>query len=391
LLLYRKQQQQQQKKGGRKRIGAGLRFQIVISLGIIVVVIVTLQISFYSLQDATTTTTTTNTNNQNVVRRTNDQVEPTIIDENHHHHHHQQQQQQPIQEDYAIPKILIFTHYKNLLTFPVDKMTDEEKSLSENVQHSVDVHREDNLTNVLFWTDGECIESLRRVYPSLVEHFVQETQGMYKADICRGVALYENGGFYLDVDVGVRHSLWTDLRRTTKFVTSRVHTQSKYPGHYFQAILGVSPRNNVIFKYLQLFERHYKGVVVVKNGPLGVILLKRAWDSISTEDKALNAETELYQEILYNSKLLPNLHPAPIWGGTKRACHFFVAAQANHKQNVEFELPINNSGGKNKKKKIGIHVPVVSRVPGSRMCPDIIVDDKTGDVTMPTPTKWWDR
>jgi mannosyltransferase OCH1-like enzyme len=308
-----------------------------------------------------------------------------------YHGGNQSKEQQ--KQQHAIPKVLIFTHYKKLLdTSQHDSMNDEERALAENVQHSIDVHAsQDRDLEVLFWTDEECVESIRRVYPSLVPYFLSETEGMFKGDICRGVALYEHGGFYLDVDVGVRHSLWDDLKSTTTFVTSLVHRQSRYPGHFFQAVLGVSSRHPVIYRYLRLFEKHYTGVKVVEKGPLGVILLKRAWDEMSKKDSAIVKQTELYQEILYNPDIFPTLRPAPVWGGKKRACHFLVAAKANHKQHVEFQLPTGGrgDGGGESSNGLGIHVPVLSRVPGSRMCPDIIMDDN-GDTTQPT-TKWWDR
>ncbi|KAG7356837.1 glycosyltransferase sugar-binding protein containing DXD motif [Nitzschia inconspicua] len=286
----------------------------------------------------------------------------------------------PTDSQYAIPRTLIFTHHKNLFGQQRNIATDldeEETALAENVHHSIDVH-DASITEILFWTDQECIESLRRVYPSLIPFFQNETEGMYKADICRGTALYENGGFYLDVDVGVRHSLWNDLRPSTEFVTARVHQKSHYPGHFFQAILGAKPKSPVLLRYLRLFEKHYKGVERVEKGPLGVILLKRAWDEISRSDKSLRSKTELYQEILFDRKLFPNLHPAPTWG-TRRACHFVVVAQVNNKQNVEVKFQSTRDG-----EPTMFQVPVLSRIPGSRMCPDE-VHGKKQTIT------WWNR
>jgi Glycosyltransferase sugar-binding region containing DXD motif len=291
---------------------------------------------------------------------------------------------------HAIPRNLIFTHYKNLLGQynqrqrnnhnSLVEMDDEEIALAENVQHSIQVHNNasSSFTSVLFWTDHECIESLGRVYPSLVPFFQNETEGMYKADICRGAALYEHGGFYLDVDVGVRHSLWQDLRTSTEFVTARVHRQSNYPGHFFQAILGAKAKSPVLFRYLRLFEKHYTGLERVKKGPLGVILLKRAWEYVSQSDSSLQSKTELYQEILYNPRLFPDLHPAPTWG-TRRACHFVVVATVNREENVEMIVPSNQDG-----KPMKLQVPALSRIPGSRMCPDEVDGKKQ-------ITKWWTR
>jgi hypothetical protein len=259
---------------------------------------------------------------------------------------------------HAIPRILIFTHYRDLLLQAEQQnaLTDEEEIvLAANIRRVIDLHPKGD-TVVRFLTDEQCIESLQRNFPSLVAHFIHETQGMFKADICRGSALYETGGIYLDVDIGVRKDLWLDLRNETEFVTSRVHMQSHYPKHFFQAILGAAPQSPIIYKYLELFEDHYTGKERVEKGPLGVILLRRAWDRVFDGTKG-EPVSELYQEVLYNKKLFPNLHPAPTWG-SRRACHFVVVAAANYPEHSEISL-----NGKD------YHIPLYSRIAGSRMCP----------------------
>ena len=201
---------------------------------------------------------------------------------------------------------------------------------------------------------------------------------MFKADICRGSALYETGGIYLDVDVGVRYDLWKDLRPTTAFVTAQVHGQSKYPGHFFQAIMGAAPNSPIIYKYLELFHHHYQGIETVDKGPLGVILLRRAWDRVYNR-QTHTPSTELYQEVLYDPKLFPHLHPAPTWG-TRRACHFVVVAKANHKAHAEFTLPTTTRRTKHEQQlqpqepqeqPQDLCIPLYSRIAGSRMCPII--------------------
>jgi Glycosyltransferase sugar-binding region containing DXD motif len=294
---------------------------------------------------------------------------------------------------HAIPKILVFTHYKDLLHLAGDRdegdsssssslssLNDEEQVLAANIKHSIELHPD--VTQVRFLTDKDCIQSLQNVYPTLIPFFVNETEGMYKGDICRGAALMETGGIYLDVDVGVRHDLWRDLKHTTEFVTVRVHRQSKYPGHFFQAMMGATPRNPVLLRYLQLFEKHYVATARgdknnkdrIKKGPLGVILLKRAWDDVNNKGKTndknegsgsnnnnLNVSpplTELYQEVLYHPDVFPSLHPAPTWG-SRRACHFVVVAKLNHRRYKE----MTTENG------IDIQIPLYSRIAGSRMCP----------------------
>jgi len=242
-------------------------------------------------------------------------------------------------------------------------------TLAANVRHSIDVHKnhrsaatlgeDEEELKVLFWTDDDCIQSLERTRPNLVSHFKMETEGMYKADICRGTALLEHGGFYLDVDVGVRHDLWHDMRPQTEFVTARVHQASNWVGKgFFQAALGASPQSPILKRYLELFEHHYDGTNRVSKGPLGVLLLKRAWDQVNEElenEKKNTIPTELYQELLFqeNGPLDSGdnkgvLSPAPTWG-KRRACHFIVAGIANDPSNIEMVLESSNNNSDNDK------------------------------------------
>ena len=296
-----------------------------------------------------------------------------------------------------IPRTLIFTHYKNLLelipsnpdfqNLTADEL--EEMTLAINVRHSIDIHKQNNKeVKVVFWTDKDCIASLERTRPKLVQYFKAETEGMYKADMCRGAALLEHGGFYLDADVGVRHDLWKDLKPRTQFVTARVHHRSNWVSRgFFQAILGAAPNCPVMERYLELFEKHYDGSHRIHKGPLGVLLLYQAWDDFYSNkiSSPHDIPTELYQEFLFDSKSPLNtgknkgiLSPAPTWG-KRRACHFVVAGFANEKENAEIRL-----GNKD------LQIPVFSRIPGSRMC--VAEENKSFNATrMIESMKWWER
>lgn len=257
---------------------------------------------------------------------------------------------------HAIPRILVFTYKRDLLNEPIENLADEEEIvLKRNVEHSIQMN---DPSRTIFLTDGDCIESLRRVLPELVPHFRKESKGMFKADICRGSALWEHGGIYLDVDVGVRTDLWLDLLPETEFFTAKVHGQSRYSNNFFQAVLGSTPRNPIMMKYLELFLDHYTGRDVVENGPLGVQLLRRAWDRVYDQTTNVPA-TELYQEYLYKPNIFGSVKPAPTWGGKKRACHFLVVARANDPKNAEQTI----------RGDVAIRFPFYSRIGGSRMCP----------------------
>lgn len=50
---------------------------------------------------------------------------------------------------------------------------------------------------VKFLVDDDCRRLLGEIYPDLLIHFENEAQGMYRADLCRVVALYDTGGYAL--------------------------------------------------------------------------------------------------------------------------------------------------------------------------------------------------
>lgn len=259
-----------------------------------------------------------------------------------------------------IPSVLIFTHSINLLNTSFDAATrqdDEEEdiALQRNVQNTIALHPN---STVRFLTDEDCVASIRRVMRdkkdnenannTLAWFFQQESHGMYKADICRGAALYETGGYYMDVDLQARMSIPPILHPNTTFTTILVHSASHHRGNFFQAFIGSTPRNPILYRYLELFEMHYHGMVDV-DGPLGVMLLRKAFDDVlgtrrHPKEEASRQQVELWQEVQYHPQLFPHV-PPPTWG-TRRACHFVVVANP--------EPPFV--------------VPFYSRVAGSRMC-----------------------
>lgn len=245
---------------------------------------------------------------------------------------------------HSIPNNIIFTHHIDLLG--TENVIGEDIALRKNVQNNIALHPESEL---YFFTDKDCLQYIARVMgpeTRLKEFFMAETKGMYKADICRGAALYELGGLYMDVDLQARMKLWDTILPNTTFVVPLVHQASKYPGNFFQAFIGSTPHNPILFRYLELFIEYYEGRIDLE-GPLGVLLLRRAHDEIiGTHDKPKSHSQSLqyFQEVKYNSGLFPDV-PPPTWG-SRRACRFVVVA--------------NN--------RMPFIVPFYSRVKGSRMC-----------------------
>ncbi|KAL7579347.1 hypothetical protein ACA910_014023 [Epithemia clementina (nom. ined.)] len=371
----------------------------------------------------------------------------TTISQYHHYHHH-----------HAIPNNLIFTHKDNLLQWTpnaaamdnnnrVYSAADllEMQALRDNVQHSIALHtppfygntrssstvnatlqQQQNPPNVYFWTNDDCRASLQRVMPDLVPYFDwEDNPGMIKGDICRGAALYEYGGLYFDVDLGVRRNIWTLLQPTTTFVTVRVHRKSRLvDAGFFQAFCGASPRHPILHLYLLEFLRYYKqleqqrlqpqqpslqggkkqperirSLPDYRREPLGVIFLKQAYDQFlasTTTDRKTNVQhtmIELWQEVdsaeLFEQpsdqrRLVLQQHDPefafPDWNFQKRACRMIVLARvatapataALQQLPHQTERADSNNPHPNQTAPAGgapiLAVPFYSRIANSRLC-----------------------
>lgn len=138
---------------------------------------------------------------------------------------------------HLIPPVLIFTYHTDLFSTPESDLTDDEDiALAENVHSIISLHPG---ASVRFLNDHDCLESIRAVLGSdtnLTTYFTNEEHGMYKADICRGAALYETGGMYFDIDIEARMSLWNVIAPRTEFVTTLVHKDSNHHGGFFSGI-----------------------------------------------------------------------------------------------------------------------------------------------------------
>jgi Glycosyltransferase sugar-binding region containing DXD motif len=308
---------------------------------------------------------------------------------------------------HKIPNILIFTHSHNLLNLSsllndqaaTDaaaslhrdaslNATTEVLALHDNVRHTISLHPG---SAVRFLTDHDCLHALRRVIPALTlrvpdemaiemhatnvsaegmfkQFFIDEPLGMYKGDLCRGAALYETGGLYFDVDLGVRMNIFGNVtvataaaaNHSSAFLRGRnLSAETSTDGNdsksskflvapdtdfitvyelfsdtdegsmnFFQAFIGAFPRHPILKRYLELFWEHYTHQLPegqVKEGDfLGVVLLRDAYDEViygrsrhqldtreetkpSAVPKAVQLKTELWQQI----KLSYQLHSSP--------------------------------------------------------------------------------
>mmetsp|Transcript_29255 Transcript_29255/g.45461 ORF Transcript_29255/g.45461 Transcript_29255/m.45461 type:complete len:425 (-) Transcript_29255:412-1686(-) len=243
---------------------------------------------------------------------------------------------------------VIFTYKKNLLVENDSLLSDEERALKANVLNTISLHPS---ASVNFLTDDDCLASIQRImklYPrklkNLDNFFGQEDTGMHKADICRGAALYELGGLYFDVDIVPRLTLWTVIDSDTEFVVPRVYEGSRQQGAFFQAFMGVRKGHPMLLKYLEGFVDYYTAEkysidgLHFKGAPVGVVLLRRAYDALSYNEQT---RCVFWKEVRYERFLFPDVEPPQ---GIMRVCRYVVA------------IPHTRV------------VPFYSRANGSRMC-----------------------
>ena len=253
------------------------------------------------------------------------------------------------QHPYKIPNIAYITYNLNLLERDADQLEGEDVVLAANVRNTMALVEH---TSFRFLTDEDCIDLLQNYSKErkdgrshkLEEYFRNESRGMIKADVCRGVALYNTGGLYFDVDLQVRINVWDIIDTDTDFVVPLVHKDHKVHDSFFQAFIGVSKESSrlIMSRYLDFFLEYYEGErEVTKTKSIGVVLLRQAYDHEVHVMKNTHHNSLFWREVLYSKDRFPDIEE-PV--GERRACRFVV-----------FD-------------KITNTIPFYSRVRGSRMC-----------------------
>ena len=253
--------------------------------------------------------------------------------------------------DPIIPRNLIFTAKHNILKAPPNLRGGRMAVFISNVENTIALHPN---STVHFLTDEDCMASIGRVMGTdsiLIKQFLSgEVEGKYRADMCRGAALYELGGYYFDIDLKVRLNAIELLQPNTTFATVRVPPESVHGRGFFQAFMASTPGNPILKRYLDLFEMHYNGTKVV-DGLLGVVLLRMAHDDVMgtlEEPKPYedhHQQVELWFETLYNRTLFPDVPRPPL--KRRPPCQHVVATSLDEPPRM---------------------VPFFSHIEGSTMC-----------------------
>ena len=146
---------------------------------------------------------------------------------------------------------------------------------------------------VLVLDDRRCVELIEQASGAeLALAFQREARGSFKADICRGAALWLHGGFYFDVDLEALLPLDAFVRPYTTFTT--VQNDVATGVGFFQAFVGVTARHVVMQTYLRFLVQYYRGVrnvTAAGAGLLGVPLLYEAYHECCQREGAADGAT----------------------------------------------------------------------------------------------------
>ena len=246
---------------------------------------------------------------------------------------------------FSIPRILHWTYGKDLLhrdeRVPLDAA---EEILADNVAHAALVHG-DWAKDFMFWTDASCLqEASKTKYFEVFRDYLPGLQGKYRADICRGIALWEYGGLYLDVDLLSRESVTQWLMPGATFVTAReplapagVVRNEDFEGGFFQAVMGAHPRHPIVKSYLDVWFDHLTGLKPMID-PLGWKMeygpqaLKLAIRNVDAEfDKTLAEDATLSVQYLQERRqyTVRGVHPPhdPVVPGKGCCCNVVVESK----------------------------------------------------------------
>lgn len=153
---------------------------------------------------------------------------------------------------------------------------------------------------VSVWSDQECELVVKKTFPSLLRWFLNESKGMYKADICRYCLLYQHGGLYVDDDIEFIEPPFAPLRCDDELVTAT----EKDDSGLFQAYLASRAGHPVLLQTLEDMLLSYERG---KGGGDNRRHLKKAADRWKKRDKAsgtrylleskLNSEDQFWREL----------------------------------------------------------------------------------------------
>ena len=122
------------------------------------------------------------------------------------------------------------------------------EALRENINNTLDVNLAMPYT---YFDDAKCLNLLKEYGDDGLEDlFLSSPEGKYRSDICRTVYLYQNGGFYVDLDFELVKPLTNLVDANTSFMSAWTMT-----GDILNALMGAEPKSAILKRTITLMTR----------------------------------------------------------------------------------------------------------------------------------------
>jgi Glycosyltransferase sugar-binding region containing DXD motif len=211
----------------------------------------------------------------------------------------------------GIPHRLVFTYKWNLLE------RKEPKRFYDNVMRTIRAYEAvwgKHDCTVVFLDDDACRRVIQTTAPELLPYFEKEPKGSYRADICRVVELYANGGYYFDVDMELINEPFVVDSKDTTF-----GSVIEPWGLFFQSFLFSEAGNPILklsFEKIRLYlDNPYPRRLFFHLGPS---TLKAAYDELK------GANATLLQEVNLKNHPASYLPQVPRRKGKGCCCNYVV-------------------------------------------------------------------
>lgn len=197
-----------------------------------------------------------------------------------------------VENSTGIPPNLLLTYSSNILK------ERRPRHFYRNIQNSINLYKEALSSSdftVLFLDDSDCLAHIEIIEPKLVDPFKYETDSRFKGDICRAAALYQHGGYYLDIDLQViKPFIISDPGITFSSVIEE-------PGKgFFQAFMGATPYHRILRQTMNNMVRHYDKALIPKHGgknnPIKYKINYSYIDHLLKQDKGWNMGTRTIKD-----------------------------------------------------------------------------------------------
>ena len=265
----------------------------------------------------------------------------------------------------TVPLILWFTYKHNIL-----QAKDPEhlyKNVLKTISSYATVFKEhaNNTTRITvatdiqvhFLDDQDCYRVINEAHSELTVHFLNETNGSFKGDMCRSAALYLYGGYYFDVDMELVTPYVVNEATNTSFVS----VLSPDKRVFFQSFIASTARNPILqsaFKFMiDYYEGRHDACTRQNRCLVGPQTLMDAYQSVAEGPSGKRSTSTIKTVLLQEAPLFPSLYPAfprrqgrDIWCNhivhdpVEQTVYFYSRVEGS--QNCPFLKPDANGGAR---------------------------------------------